>query len=98
MTLKQDLRSLLGVVEEITYETDLLAMEAARSDARRFKRMRRQARMAADAARETKGLIRQTAFQLRCGRLADGSIDQALARIAEQAAVMETLVAELAAA
>ena len=103
----QQVGNIIGVIDEIAFQTNLLALnagvEAARAgDAGRgfavvAQEVRALAQRSADAAREIKTLISTSTQQVSAGVGLVGQTGEALRRIVDQVASIDTLVNEIAA-
>jgi methyl-accepting chemotaxis protein len=103
----QKVGAIIGVIDEIAFQTNLLALnagvEAARAgDAGRgfavvAQEVRALAQRSADAAKEIKTLIGASTQQVGAGVSLVGQTGEALSRIVEQVASIDTLVNEISA-
>ncbi|WP_425996331.1 methyl-accepting chemotaxis protein [Caulobacter sp. DWR1-3-2b1] len=103
----QKVGNIIGVIDEIAFQTNLLALnagveaaragEAGRGFAVVAQEVRALAQRSADAAREIKVLISTSTQQVGSGVSLVGQTGEALRRIVEQVASIDTLVNEIAA-
>ena len=106
-TSSQQVSQIIGVIDEIAFQTNLLALtagvEAARAgDAGRgfavvAQEVRALAQRSADAAKEIKGLISTSTQQVGAGVSLVGQTGEALRAIVDQVASIDSLVREIAA-
>ena len=103
----QKVGAIIGVIDEIAFQTNLLALnagveaaragEAGRGFAVVAQEVRALAQRSADAAKEIKILISTSTAQVGTGVSLVGQTGEALRRIVEQVASIDTLVNEIAA-
>ena len=103
----QKVGNIIGVIDEIAFQTNLLALnagveaaragEAGRGFAVVAQEVRALAQRSADAAKEIKMLISTSTQQVGSGVSLVGQTGEALRRIVEQVASIDTLVKEIAA-
>ncbi|HQR89169.1 MAG: chemotaxis protein [Caulobacter sp. 12-67-6] len=103
----QKVGNIIGVIDEIAFQTNLLALnagveaaragEAGRGFAVVAQEVRALAQRSADAAKEIKVLISTSTQQVGTGVSLVGQTGEALRRIVEQVASIDTLVNEIAA-
>jgi methyl-accepting chemotaxis protein len=103
----QQVSQIIGVIDEIAFQTNLLALnagveaaragEAGRGFAVVAQEVRALAQRSADAAKEIKTLISTSTQQVGAGVSLVGQTGEALNRIVEQVATIDTLVNEIAA-
>ena len=103
----QKVGAIIGVIDEIAFQTNLLALnagveaaragEAGRGFAVVAQEVRALAQRSADAAKEIKVLISTSTAQVGTGVSLVGQTGEALRRIVEQVASIDTLVNEIAA-
>ena len=103
----QKVGNIIGVIDEIAFQTNLLALnagveaaragEAGRGFAVVAQEVRALAQRSADAAKEIKVLISTSTTQVSTGVNLVGQTGEALRRIVEQVASIDTLVNEIAA-
>ncbi|MBO9560461.1 MAG: HAMP domain-containing protein [Caulobacter sp.] len=106
-TSSSQVSQIIGVIDEIAFQTNLLALnagvEAARAgDAGRgfavvAQEVRALAQRSADAAKEIKTLISTSTQQVEAGVSLVGQTGEALQRIVDQVATIDSLVTEIAA-
>jgi methyl-accepting chemotaxis protein len=107
-TASEETSKIIKAIDEISFQTNLLALNAAVEAARAGQagagfavvadEVRNLAMRAADAARNTAGLIEDTVNRVKDGRTLVDRGNEAFARVAESAGRVAELVAEISAA